>query len=253
MGRHSMMAATAAPAMPARSDRWRLAVPHHRRQRFGRPLAAFGRAALATAAPLVAVLLLIIASSPYVCGGGDAGTCGGPAQDQGVAEEPHVKYCEGFGQEGVGSHTITGSAGQASGDDSDEHAAMVTAFTRSRAASFADIDGDQERALKMWTAAGGDCRESCYQGVLQSSLAIWRERGGITKEDFSSALSRGYATVHYVLEGGRVYRRGRCMFAARCEGIEHFLSGVLDSRPGLPVVELAVNVADHPQVLLLPS
>lgn len=67
-----------------------------------------------------------------------------------------------------------------------------------------------EDARKNHTPCQGNC--TCHVGVIDSDLEYWRNRGGITKEDFNHARLKG---VHYQIINHKLYRQSECMFPAR--------------------------------------
>ncbi|XP_003383040.2 PREDICTED: protein O-glucosyltransferase 1-like isoform X2 [Amphimedon queenslandica] len=80
-----------------------------------------------------------------------------------------------------------------------------------------------------------------YMGVLESDLGVWRERGGIKREEFIHAKSKG---VHYQIVNGKLYREKDCLFSFRCKGVEHFILNIIED---LPNMELIINVFDYPK------
>ncbi|XP_779911.4 protein O-glucosyltransferase 1 [Strongylocentrotus purpuratus] len=84
-----------------------------------------------------------------------------------------------------------------------------------------------------------DC--SCHAGVMDEDLSVWEERGGITRADVVKAESRG--TLYQVINH-RLYREEKCMFPARCNGVEHFILRIIKK---LPDMEFVMNVRDWPQ------
>ena len=81
-----------------------------------------------------------------------------------------------------------------------------------------------------------------YVPVMESDLGVWRERGGIKREEFIHAKSKG---VHYQIINGRLYRERECLFSFRCKGVEHFILNIIKD---LPNMELIINVFDYPKV-----
>ena len=51
--------------------------------------------------------------------------------------------------------------------------------------------------------------------VMNADLAVWREQGGITRENFLSAKDSRYRGVHYVIIDHVLYREPECMFQPR--------------------------------------
>ncbi|XP_022108187.1 protein O-glucosyltransferase 1-like isoform X2 [Acanthaster planci] len=87
----------------------------------------------------------------------------------------------------------------------------------------------------------GTC--TCYDSVLEKDLAVWREKGGISQDQFHRALERGIGN-HYQIINHRLYRSKKCMFAARCSGVEHFILKIIKK---LPDMEFILNERDWPQ------
>lgn len=88
-------------------------------------------------------------------------------------------------------------------------------------------------------------REGCggmFYSVIDSDLSIWRERGGIKREEFVNAQKLG---VHYQIVNGSLYRQNQCMFGPRCQGVEHFILNIIHE---LPNMEIIINVFDYPKV-----
>lgn len=94
-----------------------------------------------------------------------------------------------------------------------------------------------------------------YRSAVRADLGPWlgddgdNDRRGIPRE----ALERAHehrGVVKYQIVDGRLYRQTeRCVFTARCSGIEHFLLELLAEQPrGLPDMELAVNAHDNPRL-----
>ncbi|XP_063952444.1 protein O-glucosyltransferase 1-like [Lytechinus pictus] len=84
-----------------------------------------------------------------------------------------------------------------------------------------------------------DC--SCHAGVMDEDLSVWQERGGITREDVERAESRG--TLYQIINH-HLFREEKCMFPARCSGVEHFILKIIKK---LPDMEFVMNVRDWPQ------
>ena len=71
-------------------------------------------------------------------------------------------------------------------------------------------------SLANYQGCGGS-RCGCHGDVIDSDLAVWRERGGIQWAEFEAALkmsatSRG---VHYQIIDHALYRQKECMFSTR--------------------------------------
>uniref|UniRef100_H2YN43 Glycosyl transferase CAP10 domain-containing protein n=1 Tax=Ciona savignyi TaxID=51511 RepID=H2YN43_CIOSA len=95
------------------------------------------------------------------------------------------------------------------------------------------------KATQEYTPCGGNC--TCHADVITSDLQIWKDRGGIFKEDMDRGLARA---VHYQVINHKLYRQDKCTFPARCSGVEHFILEILDD---LPDMDIAINVHDWPQ------
>lgn len=59
----------------------------------------------------------------------------------------------------------------------------------------------------------GETCEDTYGSVLAEDLRVWREKGGIEKEEFEQTKSLG---VHYQIVDHKLYRQGKCVFGPRC-------------------------------------
>lgn len=82
---------------------------------------------------------------------------------------------------------------------------------------------------------------SGHAQVIYDDLKVWRERGGIKKQDMEIALTQA---VHYQIIGNKLYRQEKCTFPSRCSGCEHFILEIIDD---LPDMEFALNVYDWPR------
>ncbi|CAG0896988.1 unnamed protein product [Darwinula stevensoni] len=99
-----------------------------------------------------------------------------------------------------------------------------------------------EEGLKEYLPCPKDDFTSCYKELIDADLSIFQE--GITRDMLNSAKVLG---TRYQIVGGKLYRQGRCVFPARCQGIEHFILQVVDR---LPDSEFVVNDYDWPKVPL---
>ncbi|KAJ8047044.1 Protein O-glucosyltransferase 1 [Holothuria leucospilota] len=84
-----------------------------------------------------------------------------------------------------------------------------------------------------------DC--SCFTDVIDEDLNPWKRQGGITKEDIAAAESLG---TKYQIINHKLYRGEKCMFPARCSGVEHFIQKIIHK---LPNMEFILNPRDWPQ------
>lgn len=55
----------------------------------------------------------------------------------------------------------------------------------------------------------------CHTPVINADLAVWKERGGITREDFLAAKQERFRGVHYLIINHVLYREPECMFRPR--------------------------------------
>jgi hypothetical protein len=62
------------------------------------------------------------------------------------------------------------------------------------------------------SAAGCGCP---HTATITADLAVWRERGGITRQDFLSAREERFRGVHYQIIDHVLYREPDCMFGPR--------------------------------------
>lgn len=51
--------------------------------------------------------------------------------------------------------------------------------------------------------------------MIDADLAVWRERGGITREEFLEAKRAPIRGVHYQIINHTLYREEQCLFNAR--------------------------------------
>lgn len=101
---------------------------------------------------------------------------------------------------------------------------------------YTDLIND---AVEKYVPCEGNC--TCHAGVIDNDLQVWKNRNGITRDDFERAKKRG---THYQIVDHKLYREDQCMFPARCSGVEHFIAQILG---GLPDMEMVINVRDWPQ------
>lgn len=88
---------------------------------------------------------------------------------------------------------------------------------------------------------------SCYRETIARDLAIFNgttSTKGITRQMIVNAAKYG---TRYKIYKKRLFRDRKCMFPARCEGIEYFLRRLL---PHVPDMDLVINTRDWPQVPL---
>jgi protein glucosyltransferase len=128
-----------------------------------------------------------------------------------------------------------------------------------------------QRFAAIWTAidaAAASCASTpacttareCYGARIEHDLAPWRNAGGVSREAFQRTAAERFKTgmglSHYQIVGGRLYRDERCMFSARCRGVEYFLhwllaedaAGITPSERMLPDMEWLLNTRDYPQI-----
>ena len=58
-----------------------------------------------------------------------------------------------------------------------------------------------------------------HTATITADLAVWNERGGITRQDFLSAMQERFRGVHYQIIDHKLYREPDCMFGPRWVGI----------------------------------
>ncbi|KXJ25426.1 protein O-glucosyltransferase 1 [Exaiptasia diaphana] len=102
------------------------------------------------------------------------------------------------------------------------------------------LDNINSAVAKFHDCSNKKC--GCYSNVIDQDLQLWRDRGGITKHDFTAASGKG---THYQIINHKLYRQEDCMFLFRCKGVEHFILEIIDK---LPNMEMIINVRDWPQV-----
>ncbi len=54
----------------------------------------------------------------------------------------------------------------------------------------------------------------CFKKQIEKDLKLWKEKGGITKDDLENAISRK-AGVHYQIINHKLYREDDCIFPFR--------------------------------------
>lgn len=110
------------------------------------------------------------------------------------------------------------------------------------------LAGDKNFSVNVIVApswANSGC--ATFLPLVESDLKFFIDLFGtnfITKEVVDQVVKSKRA-VHYQIVNHRLFRDRACMFPSRCEGIEHFLLGLL---PNLPNMDLFINVRDYPQV-----
>lgn len=92
----------------------------------------------------------------------------------------------------------------------------------------------------MWSSAHPPPPSSFGQ-TIEADLGPLARAGGVTRAGLAQAAPLG---VRYQIINHHVYREERCLFVARCSGVEHFLSAVAAR---LPDVEFVLNVFDNPK------
>ncbi|XP_002069626.4 O-glucosyltransferase rumi [Drosophila willistoni] len=86
-----------------------------------------------------------------------------------------------------------------------------------------------------------DVNCSCHEKVLNQDLAAYQSTG-VSRQMIESSARYG---TRYKIYENQLYRDEKCMFPARCQGIEHFLRQLL---PVLPNMDLIINTRDYPQI-----
>ena len=66
-------------------------------------------------------------------------------------------------------------------------------------------------------ASSQPCSEECgcHGPVINADLAVWKDRGGITYQDFLSSKESRFRGVHYKIINHALYRQPDCMFGPR--------------------------------------
>ncbi|XP_026821944.1 O-glucosyltransferase rumi homolog [Rhopalosiphum maidis] len=82
---------------------------------------------------------------------------------------------------------------------------------------------------------------TCFFPNILKDLEPFKD--GITHEMIIAAADKG---TRYMIFNHDLYRETKCMFPARCEGIEHFLSKI---QLNTPDVEFILNTRDWPQII----
>ncbi|XP_065912123.1 protein O-glucosyltransferase 1-like [Dysidea avara] len=104
---------------------------------------------------------------------------------------------------------------------------------------YTDIKQRIDQAVSEYVECGNDSCD-CFSPLLNDDLRPWSE-GGISRDLFEMAEGRG---VHYQIVDHQLYRQHKCLFPARCSGVEHFILEIISD---LPDLEVLINVRDHPQ------
>lgn len=94
------------------------------------------------------------------------------------------------------------------------------------------------RAVNQYVGCDNDSCD-CFTPIIDEDLEMWSD--GISRSSFELAKQRG---VHYQVINHKLYRQKDCLFAARCNGVEHFLLEIIADLPDLEVI---INVRDNPQ------
>lgn len=86
-----------------------------------------------------------------------------------------------------------------------------------------------------------DAEEPCFQSQVQRDLKPWL-RSGVTEDMILAAREKG---ILYQVIDGQLFREDKCLFPARCDGVDHIVKQI--SR-NLSDTEFVVNFHDWPQV-----
>ncbi|VDI58881.1 protein glucosyltransferase [Mytilus galloprovincialis] len=130
----------------------------------------------------------------------------------------------------------TGIDGKCESKPTEDH--EKTKYTKTENKKWQKYIKNIKKAVKEYK----DCNQddcSCYESVIDSDLAVWKE--GISKGQFDKANGKG---THYQIINHKLYREDDCMFPARCSGVEHFILEIIKK---LPDMEMYINVRDWPQ------
>ncbi|XP_011501303.1 PREDICTED: O-glucosyltransferase rumi homolog [Ceratosolen solmsi marchali] len=99
------------------------------------------------------------------------------------------------------------------------------------------------RAIEKSEAEYTECKSKkckCFGDIIDKDLKIFAEHG-IDEELINTAKSRG---TFYQIINGNLYREKNCMFPSRCNGIQYFISKLVDN---LPNISFIINTRDYPQ------
>ena len=67
-------------------------------------------------------------------------------------------------------------------------------------------------------------RCDCHGDVIESDLGVWRERGGVKREEFEEVkMSSTMRGVHYQIIDHVLYREEDCMFNTRCVCVQKYI------------------------------
>jgi len=85
-----------------------------------------------------------------------------------------------------------------------------------------------------------------YRSTINQDLSVFKKRG-ISKDMLDRSREADKQSVTYQHIDGKLYRSRNCLFPARCEGVEYFLSRAV-KKSNMPDFELVLNVHDWPIV-----
>ena len=81
----------------------------------------------------------------------------------------------------------------------------------------------------------------CFQSQVEHDLSPWIQTG-ITPAALSEA--KGHGMLYQVIDG-QLFRQEKCLFPARCEGVDHFLKKICSN---ISNTEFVVNFHDYAQI-----
>jgi protein glucosyltransferase len=83
--------------------------------------------------------------------------------------------------------------------------------------------------------------QECFESQIDRDLSPWSQTG-ISRNAVNSAKSHG---ILYQVIDGHVFREEKCLFPARCEGVDFFLKKICGN---ISDTEFVVNFHDYPQI-----
>lgn len=92
---------------------------------------------------------------------------------------------------------------------------MLRLHTASRWQRYLDLINSSLADYLHSSECKGEKGCGCYASVLESDLEVWREKGGVSWEDFQAAKHQGQRAVHYQIIDHKLYRQEECMFGPR--------------------------------------
>jgi len=112
-------------------------------------------------------------------------------------------------------------------------------------ASWAKFLDEYENAGEKYAASKRVSNKFPYTPVIDQDLKLFK-KNGISREMLDKCRLEDKHSVTYQSIGGKIYRSKKCLFPARCEGIEYFLVRAIKAKNNISDFELVLNVHDWP-------